>query len=175
MSGMSRTARVLLLTSLVLNVVLGVALAVAAPWADSQRDGARGRHGGVFPGLIDPRALRAALAPERQGALDTVLQTHREAMRTHLGALFEARRDVRAAIVADPFDRAALDVAFARLRDAETATANEAQALLGDVLVQTTAAERQRLADLMPRRSGRHRDNARNDGRSDEPDTPRQR
>lgn len=167
MSGMSRTARVLLLASLALNIVLGVALLIAAQWSDSPRDGSRGRHGGVFPGLIDPRALRAALAPERQDALDAVLQTHREAMRTHLGALFEARRDVRAAIVADPFDRAALDAAFARLRDAETATANEAQALLGDVLVQTTAAERQRLADLMPRRPGRHRDSDRN--------TPRQR
>ena len=170
MSGMSRTARVLLLASLALNVILGVALLVAAPWSDSPRDGSRGRHAGVFPGLIDPRALRAALAPERQDALDAVLQTHREAMRTHLGALFEARRDVRAAIVADPFDRTVLDAAFERLRTAETATANEAQALLGDVLVQTTLAERQRLADLMPRRPGRHRDGDRNDERG----TPQQ-
>lgn len=171
MSGMSRTARVLLLASLALNVILAVALLIAAPWSESPRDGSRGRHGGVFPGLIDPRALRAALAPERQDALDAVLQAHREAMRTHLGALFEARREVRSAIVADPFDRAALDAAFERLRHAEAATANEAQALLGDVLVQTTAAERQRLADLMPRRPARHRDNERNDERA----APRQR
>ena len=170
MSGMSRSARVLLLASLALNIVLGVALLIAAPWSDPPRDGMRGRHGGVFPGLIDPRALRAALGPERQDALDGILQSHREAMRTHLGALFEARRAVRDAIVAEPFDRAALDAAFEDLRSAEAATANEAQALFGDVLAQTSMAERQRLAELMPRRGGgRHRDGERSDDKQDPP------
>lgn len=172
MSGMSRTARMALLASLALNIVLVVALLIAAPWSHAHREGSRGgRHAGVFPGLIDPRALREALAPEHQAALDEALQSHREAMRARLGALFDARRDVRAAIVADPFDRAVLDAAFERLRSAETATANEAQALLGDVLVQTTAAERQRLAELMPRRPGRHRDGERKPDR----DAPTQR
>lgn len=162
MSGLPRTARFVLLASLALNVILAVALLVAAPWAD-RRDANRGRHAPAFPALFDPRALKEALPPERLPALDAALQQHRERMRAQLGALFDARRAVRAAIVAEPFDRAALDAAFAGLRREETATATLAQSMLGDVLAQTTPPERERVAKLMDIRKGRRAGDRRRD------------
>lgn len=156
MSGLSRGMRVLLLGSLLLNVVLGVALVLLVPRLHD--DGPRGRHVPPLPALFDPRALKEALPEARHGVLEAAMRSHREAIRARIGTLFDARRAVRAAIVAEPFDRDALDAAFARLREAETATAEEAQAMLGDVLSQSDVAERKRLADLMPRRGGHRRE-----------------
>lgn len=169
MSGLSRGMRVLVLASLLLNVALVAALVLLVPRLHDRDGGRHERRPPAFPALFDPRALKQALPEARHPALDSALQSHREAIRGRLGALFEARRAVRSAIVAEPFDRAALDAAFVQLRDAETATAAEAQAMLGDVLADSTVAERERVANLMPRR-GEHRrggdrqDNARRDG-----------
>ena len=155
MSGLSRGTRIALLASLALNVVFIVALLMLAPWKDGRDDERRGRHAPAFPALFDPRALRDALPADRHPVLNDALQAHRENMRARLGALFEARRAVRAAILAEPFQREVLDAAFVRLREAEAATANEAQAMLGDVLESTTVVERKTIAGLMARGGGR--------------------
>jgi Spy/CpxP family protein refolding chaperone len=151
---LSRTARVLLLLSIALNVALATALVSYAPWKHGGRDP---RHGGPVPGLLDLRAFRRSLPEARQAIVETAFAAHRDALRPRLGALFAARRAVREAIRAEPFDRATLDAAFAALRAAETEAATEAQALLGDVLVSATPEERRRLAELMPRRMVRER------------------
>lgn len=158
MTGMSRAARLVLLLSLALNVALAVALALAVRGGDTER---KPRHGSPLPGMFDPRALREALPPERQVVLDAALDAHRATLRSRLGELFEARRGVREVMLAETFDRAALDAAFERLRATETAAANEAQAMLADVLAQTTLDERRQLAERMERRPGRSRDGER--------------
>nr|WP_246387896.1 periplasmic heavy metal sensor [Chiayiivirga flava] len=155
---MSRTARIVVLASLALNVLLAVALVLAV--RDGERDPPR-RHAPALPGMFDPRALRDALPPERRAVVDGALEVHRGAIRARLGDLFDARRGVREAMLAPTFDRAALDAAFERLRTAETATATQAQAMLGDVLAQTTLQERRVLAERLERRPGRARDGGR--------------
>lgn len=162
MSGLPRSARLVLLASLALNVVLGIALLMAAPWAERRSD-ERGRHAPPFPALFDPRALKEALPPERLPVLEAALQQHREGMRAQLGTLFDARRAVRAAIEAEPFDRATLDAAFGTLREAEAGTAARAQAMLADVLAQSPAEERARIGKLMEIRKWDRRDARRRD------------
>lgn len=167
MSGLSRGMRVLLLASLLLNVALIAALVLLVPRLHEREDGPRERRAPPFPALFDPRALKQALPEARHADLDAALQSHREAIRARIGTLFDARRAVRAAILAEPFDRAALDAAFTTLREAEAATAAEAQAMVGDVLEDSTAAERERVANLMSRRGERRHDGTRrNDERS---------
>jgi Spy/CpxP family protein refolding chaperone len=167
-ASLSRTARVVLLLSLALNLGLGAWLWMHAPW-----DHAQGHtHGRGHPGvsqLLDLRRFRHALPPERQHVLEKPFDTHRAEMRARIGRLIDARRAVRDAIRAEPFDRDALDVAFARLREAEAATAGEAQALLGDALELATPQERQQMAELMPLRMRRDRDRDRDSRREREP------
>lgn len=163
MSGLSRGMRVLVLASLLLNVALIAALVLLVPRLHDHGDGPRERRAPPFPALFDPRALKQALPQARHADLDAALQTHRDAIRARIGTLFDSRRAVRAAIIAEPFDRAALDAAFARLREAEAATATEAQAMLGDVLADSTVAERKRVANLMSRRGEHRRDGERRD------------
>lgn len=149
MSALSRPLRLLLLASLALNIALGVALIARAPWTGTRHGP---HHAAPLPGLVDLRALRQHLSPGREDVVDAAFAAHRDALRPRLMQLFEARREVRAAIRAEPFERATLDAAFARLRQAETEVASEAQALLGDLLEGATPQERERIAELMPRR-----------------------
>jgi uncharacterized membrane protein len=154
-----RSLRLILLASLGLNLMLATWLIAHAPW----RHPPGGRHAPV-PQLVDLRAFRKALPPERQGVVDTAFATHRPALRERIGALFAARREVRDAIRAEPFDPAALDAGFARLRSAEAEAASQAQRVLGEVLMQLTPQERAQLADLVPRR-GLHRREERRESR----------
>lgn len=172
MSGLSSGMRVLVLASLLLNVALLAALVLLVPRLHDRDDGPRDRRAPPLPALFDPRALKQALPEARHPALDAALRGHREEIRSRLGTLFEARRAVRRAMTADPFNRTALDAAFVQLRDAEAATAAEAQAMLGDVLADSTAAERERIANLIPRRGEHRRDGERRDATRD--DRPRE-
>ena len=169
MSGMSRTARMALLASLALNIVLVVALLIAAPWSHAHREGSRAA-GTPVSFRIDRSSCPARSAcTGTQATLDEALQSHREAMRARLGALFDARRDVRAAIVADR----STAPCSCRIRAAAQRRNRHRKRSPGaarDVLVQTTAAERQRLAELS-RVGRRHRDGERKPDR----DAPTQR
>ena len=148
MSSLPRTARIVLLLSLALNLALGVFVAWHhGPW----RDADRGRHGPALPHLFDVRALRRVVAPERADALTPIFERHRPAMRARLLDLFAARGDVRRAIAAEPYDQQALQSAFARLREADRATAEEAQAMLAELLAVATPEERRKMSELMAR------------------------
>lgn len=150
---MTPAARYLLLFSLALNLSLGVALAwfhwhrPAVAEAPPPR-GAMFRHD----------ALRDALAPRRGGLVDAVAARHRETMRVRIERMDEARATVREALRAEPFDRAALDDAFAGLREADSRTAAEAHALISEVAAEANPSERERLSRLMEgrRRRGNH-------------------
>ena len=147
---LSPRARALLLASLAINLVLATWFVVHAPWRHPT-GGPDGRHAPV-PQFIDLRSFRKVLPDDRQGVIDEVFAAQRADLRARIGALFEARRVVREAMRAEPFDRVALDAAFARLRVAETEAAVQTQATLGDVLQQLTPEERRQFADLVPRR-----------------------
>lgn len=150
---LSRAARVLLLLSLALNVALGTWWAAHALRHDGGGRGARA----ALPQLVDLREFRRALPEPRRTVVDEAFAAHRPAMRERLVALHAARRDVREAMRAEAYDRGALDAAFERLREAESAAAREAQALLADVLDVATVEERRRLSELVPRRRERER------------------
>jgi hypothetical protein len=156
---LARSARIVLLLSLALNVALGTMLWMHGPWRSG---GDRGAHRAP-PGLhlFDVRALKRSLPAERQKVLDEAIAVHREPLRAALGRLFEARLAVRDAIRAPAYDRAALDAAFAQLRSAEATTAGEAQAMLGDVLDAATPQERIALSEMMAKRTPRARDDRR--------------
>ncbi len=140
-----------LLLSLALNVALIAVLGWQhAPWRER---GGHGRH--AIPHLLDVRALRNALTPEREAILRPVLEAHRENIRGRLGDLFRARRALRETIAAEPFDAAALETAFAQLRAADAATAIEAHAMLVEVLAAATPEERKKMAELMAKRGPR--------------------
>lgn len=152
-----RALRIGLLLSLALNALLLAAL--LAPFALSPRehghDGHRGRRGG--PALmISPHQLKRSLPSAQSALVDAVLATHRPQLRMRIGVMLDARRDVAAALRAEPFDRAALDRAFVALRARENAIAEAAQAMLGDVAAQAGPAGRAQLATLVPERP-RHR------------------
>jgi hypothetical protein len=151
---LARTARIALLLSLALNLALLVFVAWHhGPW----RDADRGRHAPPLPHLFDVRALRRAIPPEREGAVRPIFEVHRPQMRARLHDLFAARGDVREAIAAEPFDRSALESAFARLREADRATAEEAQAMLAELLAAATPEERKKMSELMARGGSRAR------------------
>lgn len=146
---LSRRARALLLASLAVNLILATWFVLHQPW----RHGAdrHGMHHAPVPQLIDLRGFRHVLPEQRRDVVDAVFATRRAALRERLRALFEARRDVREAMRAEPFDRAALDAAFGNLRRAEGEAAQQAQDTLGDVLQQLTPEERRQFAELVPR------------------------
>ena len=153
-ASLSRTARIVLLLSLALNLALLVFVGWHhGPW----RDNDRGRHAPPLPHLFDVRALRRVIAPEREAVIRPIFEAHRPQMRSRLHDLFAARGDVRRAIAAEPFDRAALESAFARLREADRATAEEAQAMLAELLDVATPEERRKMSELMARGGSRAR------------------
>ena len=151
---LSRTARIALLLSLALNVALGAMLA----WHHGPWRGERGgRHAPSLPHLFDVRALRRVIPDERQPVLQPIFEKHRPEMRSRLHALFAARGDVRQAIAAEPFDPVALQSAFARLREADRATAEQAQTMMAEVLAVATPEERRKMAEIMARSASRGR------------------
>lgn len=143
---MTRSIRIILLTSLALNLALGVGLAWRVlhpgqpPAASHQRE--------PRP-MFHPEALRRALPKERSELLDSVLAQHREAMHARIQHMHQAREDVREAMQAVPFERERLDAAFAQLRVTESQTAEEAHALLADLASRATPEERERLTRML--------------------------
>ena len=142
---MNSLVRTVLLVSLALNIALGASLTWLVLQPPPTREETRGRK--ARP-LLHPEQLRRALPAERGELIDNVLEAHRAAMRAHLNELAAARDRVRDAVRHEPFDRSALDAAFAQLRESERQTAEEAQALISDLLQQLTAEEREQIAPL---------------------------
>ena len=143
--------RWVLLLSLALNVALGAALLLPLVAADHYRGQRSGHsHGGDH--MPSPRQLRRLLGEEREAVVDAVFEKHRPALRETFRPLHAARGAVHAAMHAEPFDRAALDAAFAELRERDAATAAAVQAMLAEVIAQLTPDERARIAASMEKR-----------------------
>lgn len=154
MSALPRTLRIVLLLSLALNVALLVFVGWHhGPWRDDER----GRHAPPLPHLFDVRALRRVVPEEREPVIRPIFDAHRPAMRARLHELGAARGDVRRAIAAEPFDATQLESAFARLREADRATAEEAQRMMAELLAVATPQERKKMSELMARGGSRAR------------------
>lgn len=147
--------RLLLIVSLALNLALGAGLGWWA-WQNHRSQNMSSMRGGGRP-MFHPDALRGALQGDRGELVDRVLAHHRERMRRQIQDLRQARREVQAAMLAEPFEREQLDTAFSNLRVAETMTATEAHALVADLVEQAEPRERQRMARLVDGGRGRHR------------------
>jgi uncharacterized membrane protein len=148
--------RRVLLVSVAVNVLL--AAVVASSWL--RHGGARGHGSGGSVRL--PRAdVLAQLLPEAdRAAVRAAYDRHRDGIRRQLAPLWEARREVRDALDADPYDGERTERALATLREREATLATAVHALLVDLAANASRDGRTALAKLgTTRHGGRHRGN----------------
>ncbi|HRQ63932.1 MAG TPA: periplasmic heavy metal sensor [Xanthomonadaceae bacterium] len=138
---LKRPIRVLLIVSLALNMLLGTALATALLM--QYRSGA---HETRHMDLPSPRALARHLHEHERTRLRAILSEHRPAFRTAGGEVMEARRRVRDALAAEPFEADALASALADLRRGQGRLSTEAQAAIVELAEGMDADGRRRLA-----------------------------
>lgn len=72
--------------------------------------------------------------PEIQGDIMDQVRAHRDALRARVQAVQAARRQMFAAMRAQPFDRAALDAAFANVRSATADVQTVGQNIVADAI-----------------------------------------
>jgi uncharacterized membrane protein len=151
MSALPRTYRYLLLLSLALNLGLGAAL-FTAQWhhQQSRQEGADRR----WARIPNPRMLAGALDDADRKILLEVVESHRSKLGEHFRPLGGARRELAEALRAEPFDPAAMQRAFERMRDSESGTAAAMHAFMLDLATRVSADGRKRIADQLER--GRH-------------------
>ena len=150
--------RVVLLLSLALNVLLGAAL--ASVWWQHQERG-RGIGGAVH--MPRAEALAKVLPDGDRAALDAAYARHRPEVRASFQGMREARREVRAALTASPFDAARLERALTAMREHEARVAEAVHALLTDVSSSVSEAGRAAIAKQVTSR--RHGHGSRRDRR----------
>jgi len=150
MSHLGRGLRWLLAASLALNVALLAGIA----WEQFDRDGPRGGgpghhlRGGMMP---SPMRLRHSLPEERRAVVDAVLHEHHARIRESIRGVLDARASVHTLMAAETIDRAALDRAFADLRERDAEAARAVQAMLTELATELTPEERRDLAESMHR------------------------
>ncbi|NKX43704.1 periplasmic heavy metal sensor [Roseicyclus persicicus] len=128
----------LALNLLILGLVAGAVLAVGPRGGDDPRLRTLG---------LGPFAL--ALSREDQEAVRGRID--RDALRTERRALGASLLQLRQALLAEPFDRAAAEAALARSRAAAEALQGQGHAALLDQIGTMDAAERAALADRLER------------------------
>lgn len=166
MNRVPRTYRYLLLLSLALNLGLGAAL-FTAHW-HQQQSGTSGISDRRWARIPNPRMLARALDEADRKILLEVVESHRGKLGEHFRPLGGARRELAEALRAEPFDPAAMQRAFERMRDSESGTATAMHAFMLDLATRVSADGRQRIADQLER--GRHRH--RHEGEEEPPRTP---
>jgi uncharacterized membrane protein len=146
--------RWVLLLSLALNVLFGAV--VAAAWLHHHDGRGHGLGGAVH--LPRGERLERVLPEADKPALRAAYDRHRDDIRPKIGALFEARRAVREALDAEPFDAARATSALAVLRERESAVAASVHALLVDLSASVSPEGRVAISRLSTTgRGGGHR------------------
>ncbi len=134
--------------ALVLSLVVNLFLAglVAGDWL----------MGRIGPPPLAPTMnlswMRHALGPDAEPMIEPAMRRHHGSIRQHVESMRMARREVRAALVAQPFDRAALEGALARMRTQGMEAQTAFHGVLIDVASTLTAEQRQELAKESQRR-----------------------
>ena len=122
----SRKLSIVLVVSLALNLFLGGTFASHWMFGDEGRRGS-------FRGPMHHAAAPQKLGEAHQGMVDEIWQQHRPLIRENIGDMRQARRVVRNALIADPFDRKALDTAYAALHQRLLVACSAMAKTLGDV------------------------------------------
>jgi len=141
----SRSWKVVLVVSLVLNVFLLGAIAGGAYRWYAARDAAA-------PLAAQQRALRFAaqtLSAERQKAFAESLRNGRRDGRQLAREAREARREVLRLLAAPQLDRAALDAALARTREADSGLRAKVESSVADFAATLSPQERVEFADSL--------------------------
>lgn len=95
--------------------------------------------------FMGPRGMmREGFGPEARPLLDAIMDRHRESLRGERSELRKARRAVRDALVAEPFDPAQLERALAGLRARTDSSQQRMHAALVE-LARTLPAEQRKL------------------------------
>ncbi|HET7845739.1 MAG TPA: periplasmic heavy metal sensor [Xanthomonadales bacterium] len=156
--------RWVLLLSVALNLLL--AAVVGSAWLH-HRGGGHGIGGSVR--LPRGEVLEKALPEADRPALRAAYDRHRDDVRAKLGPLWEARREVRDALAAEPFDASRAATALATLREREGAVAAAVHGLLVDLSGSVSPEGRAAIAKLSSTRHGRHRRHHGDDAPKDAP------
>jgi len=148
--------RVLLVASLGLNVAVLAGLG----WRhfghhDDRPGGHRGQSAMRGQMMPSPRVLRQVLPEDRRVVVDQLIAKHRGTIRGAVREVFAARANVHALLVADTIDGAALERAFADLRERDATAAAAVQAMLTELATELTPEERRALADAVSDRRSR--------------------
>jgi len=148
---MSPRLRWLLIASLALNLVLVTAVST---WAVVHR-----LHAGSGPmassGMPSLRALQRHLGEDERQRLRAALEQHRGDFREQARQARRARADVERALLAEPFDRAALEDAMLRSREHGSGLAGHAHQAIADLADSMDREGRQRLVQAMRQASER--------------------
>lgn len=147
MSESNPKLRTALLLSLAVNVLLAATLAAGA-WRQSHRGAETGGGPMRMPG---PAQIARALPEADRPVLREVLSSHRGEMRPRVVEARRARRAVRDALLAEPFDAKALDVALAEMRARDGEVIAFAQGLLAEVAGKVSPEGRAGLAKAIER------------------------
>ncbi|MFC6313857.1 periplasmic heavy metal sensor [Paraburkholderia dipogonis] len=140
-----RSWKVVLVASLVLNVFLvGAIVGGAYQWFAAR--------GATAPVLAQQRALRFAaqtLSAERQKAFIDGLKDARRDGRQYAREGREGRREVLRLLAAPQFDRAALDAALERTREADSHLRAQVEGSVADFAATLSPEERVQFADSL--------------------------
>ncbi len=144
----ARGWKVAVIGSLALNVfLLGGIAGAAYQWLTT-----RHAFAAAAATRAEPHALRFAandLSPERRKQFVDALREARREGRPFAQAAREGRREVLHAIGAQPFDRAALDAALARTRDADLAVRTRVETGVADFVATLSPDERAAFAQSL--------------------------
>lgn len=138
---------ILLIASLGLNVFLGGLL--AGHWFAGPQAVVFGqpRSPGASPSRMITDRMAAALPAEDRPRFEAVMAKHRPTVAEAAARFHEAREKVRDVLAKEPFDRAALDQAFAEQREGNAALQIAIQSSISEAAASLTPEARQRLAD----------------------------
>lgn len=150
----------LLVLSLAGNVFLGGLYAGA--WLGDGEDasvesGEKGGESGRHPGQRIFKRMAEALPEADRATFEAAVAGQREALATAGLAMQEARNQVRAQFKAEPFDRAALDAAFADMRAKSQAFWETLHGVMAGAVAALSPEGRKKLSEMEWRGRGRSR------------------
>lgn len=106
---------------------------------------------------IEPRAfLRHSGLREAGPDVKQILRSHRDEVKSRMHALAQAREQVRVALEKEPYDRAAVEQAFAHTRELTTQMQADMHGALIEVSSKLSPAQRKRMADTLWSRHNKH-------------------
>lgn len=118
----------------------------------------------VFEGAT-PRSLVFGLEPELRGRIRDEMASEGQRSIGLFRELRQARRDLEAAVAAQPFDAEAASAALARQREIGEELQARADALIVRVVSDLTPEQRARAVELMRERAERFRNRGQDEGR----------